>query len=142
MTPFKLHVIWGLILLIIGIVFDFLFVQGKIGQELVRANPPALTSWAKELYDLTKFYLIVLGLLNIALALLLPYFTSTTRIDWTILGLMVIGPIFLIAAGIWYANAGPSYKWELRCTVLTVGLFAIVIGLGLELYKLLLTKNP
>ncbi len=141
MTVFRLHIILGLLLILGGIVFDFGFVQGKIGSELVKANPPSLTSWAKELYDLTKFYMIVFGFLNIALALLIRYFVPTKHLDWIILGLTFVGSILVIATGLWYASAGPSFKWELRCTVLSIGLVSILLGLVLELYKVFSAKG-
>jgi hypothetical protein len=141
MTPVKLHTIYGLLLILSGIVFDFGFVQGKIGMELIRSNPPALTSWAKELYELTKFYMMALGFLNIALALLVRYLPPARNLDWTIFCLIFVGSTLLIATGFWYASAGPSFKWEPRCTVLTIGLTAIVVGLGMEIYRFLSPKS-
>jgi len=141
MTPFKLHIIFGLLLILIGIVFDFLFVQGKIGQELIRANPSSLNSWAKELYSLSAFYMFVLGFLNIALALLIRYLAPATNLDWIVFGLIFAGSILVIAAGIWYANAGPSLKWETRCTVLTTGLIFTVLSIGIEIYRFFTLKN-
>lgn len=141
MTPFKLHVIFGLLLILTGIVFDFLFVQGKIGQELIRANPPSLNSWAKELYSLSAFYMFAFGFLNIALALLIRYLAPATNLDWIVLGLIFMGSILVIVSGIWYANAGPSLKWETRCTVLTIGLVFTVLSIGIEIYRFLRLKN-
>ncbi|MFH1745087.1 MAG: hypothetical protein ABH881_02885 [bacterium] len=141
MTPFKLHIIFGLLLILIGIVFDFLFVQGTVGQELVRANPPVLISWAKELYFLSAFYMFVLGFLNIVLALLIRYLAPSINLDWIIFGLIFAGSILVIAAGLWYANAGPSLKWETRCTVLTIGLVFVVLSIGLEIYRFFSLKN-
>lgn len=141
MTPFKLYIIFGLSLILVGIIFDFLFVQGVVGQKLITANPPALTSWAKELYALSGFYMIVLGFLNIIFALLSRYFTTTTNLDWIILGLIFAGSILIIATGFWYANAGPSFKWEMRCTVLTIGLIFTVLGIGMEIYRFFTLKN-
>lgn len=137
MTPFKLHIIFGLILLAAGILFGFLFVGWK-GSEAFRADPaPYLLSFKKQLYDLTLIYIFVLAFLNIALALLIPHFAGSTKIDWTIFGLIFAGSILLIATGFWYANAGPSFRWEPRCTALTIGLLAVVSGLGLEIYKVI-----
>lgn len=140
MTPFKLHIIFGLLLILIGIVFDFLFVQGKIGQELIRANPPSLNSWAKELYSLSALYMFIFGFLNIALALLIRCLAPATNLDWIIFGLVCAGSILVIAAGIWYASAGPSLKWETRCTVLTIGLILTVLSIGMEIYRIIIEK--
>ncbi len=140
MTLFKSHAVFGLVLLIIGFVFDFLFVEGRISAAFKTDPVSYLGSWEKQLYDLTKFYIIILGFTNVALALLISHFTSSTKIDWTVFGLMVIGSILLISTGFWYAVAGPSFTWEARCTVLTIGLFAVVLSLGSEVYNLLSRK--
>lgn len=140
MTPFKLHIIFGLILLTAGILFGFLFV-GWESSEAFRGDPAAyLLSFKKQLYDLTLIYIFVLAFLNIVFALLTPRFAGSANIDWTIFGLVFAGSIVLIATGFWYANAGPSFEWEPRCTVLTVGLLAVASGLGLEIYKVI--KHP
>lgn len=141
MRTFKFQIIFGLILLITGFIFDFGFLAPSMSNAFKTDPVPYLNSWSRHLYEFTKFYVIVLGLLNIALPFLKLHFASSPKLDWTILGLMVSGSIILIAAGLWYASAGPSFKWELRCTVLSVGLFAILLGLGLEIYKLLSGKN-
>jgi hypothetical protein len=141
MTPFKLHIIFGLLLILTGVVFDFGFVQGKIGMELIKADPPILNSWAKELYALSASYMFTLGFLNIALALLSRYLTHTTKLDWIIFGLISVGSILLITTGLWYASAGPSFSWEPRCTVLTIGLISIVLGLGTEIFRFISLKS-
>ncbi len=137
MTPFKLHLIFGLILLVAGILFGFLFVGWK-DSDAFKSNPAQyLLSFKKQLYDLTLLYVLVLGFLNVALALLTPHFTGLPKLDWTIFGLIFFGSILLISTGFWYAYAGPSFKWEPRCTALTVALVAIVLGIGLEVYKII-----
>ncbi len=133
---FKMQVTFGLILLITGIAFDFLFVQWKVSTEVLRANPIGLNSWEKELYNLTKFYMITLGLTNIVLALLQKRQGRTTTRAIIGFYLMTFGSSLLIGSGLWYASAGPSYEWELRCTVLTIGLTAVFISLGLELFNI------
>jgi len=141
MTPFKLYIIFGLLLILIGIVFDFAFVQAKMSNSF-RTDPTTyINSFRHQLYSLTVFYMIVLGFLNIAFALLSRYFTATTNLDWIILGLIFAGSILIIATGIWYANAGPSFKWETRCTVLTIGLIFTVLGLGMEIYRFFTLKS-
>lgn len=141
MTPLKLHIIFGLLLIIVGIVFDFFFVQAKLTDSFKTEPVVYINSFKHQLYRLTAFYMIVLGFLNIALALLTRYFMPATNLDWIIFDLIFTGSILLIATGIWYANAGPSFKWEPRCTVLTIGLISIVLGLGIEIYRFLSLKN-
>ncbi|HCJ65836.1 MAG TPA: hypothetical protein DHV62_00545 [Elusimicrobia bacterium] len=135
MKPFKLQIIFGLILLIIGFTFDFTFVQTQMSRAFKNDPVSYLNSFSKQLYDLTKFYMLGLGLINITLALLGLHLRNQPKLDWTICGLMLIGSILVIVTGFWYAKAGPSFKWELRCTVLTIGLFSILLGLVLEIYK-------
>ena len=137
MKMVKVQIVFGLTLLIVGILFDFLFVQGKVSMALLETNPDCLNSWEKQLYDLTKFYMISLGLVNIALAVLTSCFPEITKLDQSVFYLVVIGSILLILSGIWYANAGPSFEWENRCTVLTIGLAGIILGLVLEICKFL-----
>ena len=141
MTPFKLHLLFGILLIAGGILFDFLFVQWKVGTQLLRTDPNALASWAMHLYNLTKFYIITLGIVSMVLALLIPLIGPTVKFDWAIFCLFAFGTVCLIWAGAWYASAGQSLKWEPRCTLLTIGLAAIVISLGLEMYKILSLKN-
>jgi hypothetical protein len=141
MKLFKYYLVFGISLLIIGIVFDFIFVQTRIANEFKSDPVPYLNSWSKQLYDLTKFYLIVLGVVNILLALLSRHLSHIKIVDSIVFSLIIIGSVFIIATGFWYANAGPSFKWELRCTVLTVGLIAVISGLGLEMYKFLTEKH-
>lgn len=141
MTPKKSHLIFGLALLVVGITFDAIFVQTKISNAF-RGDPITyLNSFHKQLYDLTKFYMIILGLTNIVLALLGSNSKNLMRIDWAICGFMIIGSILLITTGFWYASAGPSFKWELRCTVFTIALLNIIISLALKIYAVLSDKN-
>ncbi len=136
MKPFKLQIIFGLILLVMSIAFDLSFVQTKMSAAFKNDPLSYLNSFTKQLYDLTKFYMLGLGLINITLALLGFHLQNQPKLDRTICGLMIIGSILVIVTGLWYAKAGPSFKWELRCTVLTIGLFSILLGLVLEIYKL------
>lgn len=85
--------------------------------------------------------MIALGLSNILLTLLIPDFTGSARLDWIIFGLIAAGSILLISTGFWYAHAGPSFRWKARRTVLAIALWAIISGLGIEVYKALSTKR-
>lgn len=139
---FKSYITVGLALLIVGFIFDFLFVQWKASDAFKLSNPAVyLNSFHKLMFDLVKFYIIVLGFLLIIFALLALNTIFLPKLDWTIFGLLVGGSILLIASGFWYANTGPSFRWEPKCYVLTAGLLAVVGGLGLEIYKILGAKN-
>lgn len=137
MISFKLHLIFGLILIGAAILFGFLFVGWKISEAFKTDPTSYLVSFKKQLYDLTLLYMLALGFLNITLALLSPHFTGFPKLDWIIFSLIFFGSILLIATGFWYASAGPSFKWEPRCTSLTIALAAIVLGIGLEIYKII-----
>ena len=141
MKPIKLHLIFGFLLILAGIVFDFCFVQSKASEAFKADSLSYLNSFKHQLYSLNVFYMFALGFLNIALALLIPHLADNPKIDWTILYLIFIGSVLLIATGFWYASAGPSFKWETRCTVLTIGLVAIILGILFELYKILFVKD-
>ncbi len=78
---------------------------------------------------------LVLGLANLALSLLGARTGAATRLDWTVCFLTTGGSVVLIATAFWYASAGPSFQWETRCTVLSTGLVALLLGLGIEVYR-------
>lgn len=141
MKPFKLHLTFGFILILIGIVFDYCFVQSKVSEAFKTDPLTYINSFKHQLYSLNVFYMFALGFLNIALALLIPHLADNPKFDWIIFYLIFIGSILLIATGFWYASAGPSFKWETRCTVLTIGLGGVIFGLGFELYKILSVKD-
>lgn len=136
----KVYLAVGFLLLIFGILFDFLFVQWKVGMELLETNPIGLNSWAKQLFDMTKFYIVVLGVVFLVLAILTYKLDGISRIDWVIFSLVMAGSVFLIGAGLWYAVAGPSYKWEIRCSVLTAGMIGIIGGFALEIRRFVKMK--
>lgn len=141
MQQFKLHAIFGLILLMAGIAFDFGFVTRNF-TESFKTNPvDYLNSWGKYTYELVRFYLFALGFINIAFALLIPRLGGSEGIKWIILGLMVCGSILLIAGGLWEARIGPVFKMEPPCYVLGVGLFAVLSSLALVIYVFLSGKH-
>lgn len=141
MTLFKLHAIFGLSLISVGIIFDFGFVQAMMSNSFKTDPNTYIISFKHQLYGLTAFYIFMLGFLNIALALLIRYLGPAINLDWIILGLIFAGSIITIATGFWYADAGPSFKWEPRCTVLTIGLIFLLLGLGTEIYRLFSLKS-
>ncbi len=137
MAAFRAHVVFGLILLASGIVFDFLYLGTQLSGAF-RSDPTAyLASWGKNLMEMTRLYFFVFGFLHIAVALVRSRFVDGARFEWTILGLLSLGSVLVIASGIWYAFAGPSFEWSMRCTVLTAGLLTTVSSLALEGYSVL-----
>ena len=140
MTPVKPHALFGLILVIVGVVLDFAFVEARVSDAFKSDPVPLLHSWDHRLHDMTVSYMVILGFLNIACALLAQRL-GASRVDWPILSFMIGGTVLVIGTGFWYASAGPSYKWEPRCTVLTIGLAALVLGTALELYKVVTSRG-
>ncbi|MBI5868422.1 MAG: hypothetical protein HZB43_09070 [candidate division Zixibacteria bacterium] len=140
MAVFRAHIVFGLILLTSGIVFDFLYLGTQLSGAF-KSNPAAyLASWEKNLLEMTRLYFFVFGFLHIAVALVRSRFVGGARFEWTILGLLSLGSLLVIASGFWYAFAGPSFEWAMRCTVLTGGLLATVSSMALEAYSVLTNR--
>ncbi len=140
MTIFRAHAFFGLILVITGVVLDYVFVEARVSDAFKSDPLPLLHSWKHRLHNMTVSYIVILGFLNIACAFLAQRLVPS-RVDWPILSSMVGGTVFVIGTGFWYASAGPSFKWEPRCTVLTIGLGALVVGTALELYKVMTSQG-
>lgn len=136
MTLFKTHAAAGLILALLGIVLDYTFIEARVS-EAFKADPlPLIHSWKHRLQSMSVSYMIILGFLQVGLAVLSPHVSYRPRIAWAVMYLTLCGSIVLLATGFWYAVAGPSFQWEPRCTVLTVGLAAVLGGVCLEIYAL------
>lgn len=135
LTPYKLHATFGLVLILAGFVFDFAFVTRNF-TEAFKSDPAIyLNSWGKYVYELVKFYLIVLGFLNISLALLGSRSGSPGQVEWIIFGLMALGSVLFIIGGVWEGMIGPIFKMEPPCYVLGIGLAGILLGLVLKIYS-------
>ncbi len=134
-SPFNLHALLGLILIAAGIIFDFAFVTMKFTQAFKDDPSAYINSWEKYVFELVKFYLIVLGFLNIAFALLVSS-RDLEQIDWIIFGLTGSGSILLVVGGYWEGLVGPVFKMEPPCYVLGIGLAALLIGITLKIYVL------
>lgn len=141
MNPSRLHVVFGVFLLIGGFVFDFGFVTttDSFRSMLGPQTPPEL--WRRYAYELTRSYLFALGLISIALGLVGSAMAVPRQSAWTILALMVGGSVLFLGGGLWEAQIGPVYRNEPPCYVLGTGLFAIVLALVLEGYVLLSTSR-
>lgn len=136
-TPYKLHVIFGLLLILAGFVFDFAFVTRNF-TEAFKGDPASyMDSWGKYVYELVKFYLIVLGFLNISFALLGSGSGSPGQAEWLIFSLMAAGSVLFIVGGVWEGLIGPIYKMEPPCYVLGIGLAGILLSLVLKIYSFL-----
>lgn len=140
MTPFKIHVAVGLLLVVVGTLVDFLFVQVKVSEAFKGDPSPYLSSWKHQLYTLSVFYTVVLGIVNGLLGVIGQRSGPPVALDWAVAWGFSSGAILLVATGFWYANAGPALKWETRCTVLTVGLLMVVASLVLTLVRVVTAK--
>lgn len=141
MSPSRLHVVFGIILFISGLVFDFGFVTTteSFRSMLGPQTPPEL--WRRYAYELTRFYLFALGLTSVALGLVGSAMAVPRRSQWAILALIGGGSVLFLGGGLWEAQIGPVYRNEPACYVLGTGLFAIVVALVLEGYVLLSTSR-
>ncbi len=140
MTPFKVHVGVGLLLVLVGTLVDFLFVEVKVSDAFKGDPGPYLASWKHQLFTLSVFYTIALGIVNVLLGFISHRSGSPVALDWAVALGFSFGAILLVATGFWYANAGPALKWETRCTVLTVGLLMVAASLVLTLVRVVRAK--
>lgn len=136
MTPHRLHALIGLLLLMAGIAFDFGYLAPAVTRAFKGDPSPYLNSFARYIHDLTRTYMLVLGLASLALSVLGARTGAPARVEWAACLLIVGGSLVVIATAFWYASAGPSFQWETRCTVLTAGLVALLLGLGLDVYRI------
>lgn len=138
MTPLRVHAIFGLVLILGGFLFDFGFVSTSKNFQALQQQPTTyLSSFLRYAHELTRFYLFVLGFLNLAFAWLTPHAGGSERMKWIVLGLLLGGSILFIAGGLWEARrTSPIFEWEPACYVLGVGLFAIVLSLAVEIHLL------
>lgn len=135
LTPFTLHSLLGFILIAAGIVFDFAIVTRDFTEAFKGDPAEYMNSWGKYVFELVKFYIIVLGFLNIALALL-SISRDISQMDWVIFALISCGSILMIIGGIWEGLIGPVFKMEPPCYVLGTGLAAVLLGIVLNIYVL------
>ncbi len=135
-TPFKLHAIFGLVLIVIGFIFDFGLIT-TMENFSASLQKPVTQAWTKHVYDSIKFYLFVLGFLNIAFAMLVLLSGATEQSRWIIFGMMALGALFFITGGMWESQGPPAYEWTPACTVLTIGLAGVLLGIVLEAYEII-----
>lgn len=135
MTPQRTYLVFGLLLLIVGIIFDFGFLAPGVTRAFKGDASAYLGSFGRYIHDLARTYLLVLGVATLALAALPGRSAAAGRVEWAACLMVVIGSVVLIATSFWYAVAGPSFTWETRCTVLSIGLASLLSGLGSEVYR-------
>ena len=143
MTLSRLHAILGLFLIAIGFLFDFGFVTTTSNFQALQENPTSyLRSFLRYAYDLTRFYLFVLGFLNLVFALLNPRVAGSERMKSVVSALLLGGSVLFLIGGLWEARrTSPIFEWELACYVLAVGLCAILLALALEIYLLAVKRS-
>jgi hypothetical protein len=135
MTPQRFYAVFGLLLLMAGIAFDFGFLAPTVTRAFKVDASAYLSSFPRYIHDLARTYMLVLGVVNLVMSVLASRPATSRRQDWMVCLLIVVGSIVLIATAFWYASAGPSFKWEMRCSVLTIGLVSLLLGLGLQAYR-------
>jgi hypothetical protein len=134
-TPRRLYVAVGFLLLIAGIVFDFFYLAPKVTLAFKGDASPYLNSFERYIHDLARTYMLVLGLANILLSVFPEQAKASKRLDWASCLMVVFGSLLLVLTAFWYAVSGPSFQWETRCTVLSIALLSLLAGLGLEAYR-------
>lgn len=136
MELFEIHAALGLAFVLAGILFDFGFVTTSDNFREAYGNRSEKALWKQYAYGLARFYLIVLGLLDIAFALLITHTQVNEGVRWAVFWLLNAGSVLFIAGGLWEAQVGPVYKWEPPCYVLGAGLVAVIGSILLEMYLL------
>lgn len=131
--PAKLHAIFGLGLIVAGILFDFAFVTTTDNFKASLKERTQEEAWKTYAYDLVKFYMFALGFLSISFAALAPYSGGAEKAA-TLFWLMAGGSVLMLAGGLWEAHSGPAFDWKPPCYVLTAGLAAVLIRIALEAY--------
>jgi len=137
MKLFKLYVVIGFILLIIGIVFDFGFVRTP--DRFIETVENNHNVWSGYVYNLMRFYLVVLGMLNIAYAL----FTARAgagqeRINRINFCLLNGGATLLFTGLVWGAYISPSNFTNQAPYFLEVaGLCAIIASIIIKMVRLI-----
>ena len=139
MKPFNLYVILGFILLVIGIIFDFGFVRTADNFMQYKEMDSIGYTWKMQVYNLIRFYLIILGLLNIIFALFIRKANEEGKLAWVIFWLLEFGCLLLVVGSIWRAHIAPSisYTVALAYYLEFAGLGAIFVSIGFEVFQIL-----
>ncbi|MBI3131506.1 MAG: hypothetical protein HYZ13_09285 [Acidobacteria bacterium] len=137
MPLLRAYALLGFVFLVAGILFDFLFLARNASEALKGDAVAYMASFPRYIHELVRTYLLVLGLLHLALAALTARTGPAAHWDWAAFLLLGGGSLILIATSFWYAAAGPALTWQPRCTVLTLGLLAMLAGTGLGAFRTL-----
>lgn len=136
MKLFKLYVIIGFILLIIGIVFDFGFVRTP--DRFIETVENNHNVWAGYIYNLVRFYLVILGMLNITYALFTPKTASSGTIGWFDFCLLNGGALILFTGLIWGSYLSPNLFIAQPAYYLEViGIIAVVASMIIKAYQVI-----
>lgn len=134
---FRLQIILGLVLIIMGILFDLVFVTTMENFSALAKKPILQKVWTKYVYETIKFYLFVFGFLNIVFAIIMQSAGLPTRIDWIIFSFMAFGSLLFFIGGLLEARGAPALEWTFACIVLIMGFLGIISGIVLEMYKII-----
>jgi hypothetical protein len=105
-----------------------------------RSDPlPFLNSWEYHAQSELRLGLILLGLLNMTIALLSLHAAFSAA--WPPFFLMAAGCVMYITALARSLNAGPLRGWTLRRIAWTVGLLTILLSVCLDLLRCLLAAS-
>ena len=139
MKLFKLYVIIGFILVIIGIVFDFGFVRTP--DKFVETVENNHQVWQGYIYNLMRFYLIILGLLNIAFALFLRHLEKVTQLRQINFFILEVGGIVLFAGLILSTQCNPGavggFTGSAPYYLEVLGILALITSIIIEVSQII-----
>jgi hypothetical protein len=126
----------GFILLIIGIIFDFGFVRTP--DKFIETMENNHNVWQGYIYNLVRFYLVILGMLNITYALFTPKSDYSGTIGWIDFCLVNGGALLLFTGLIWGAHIGPNLFTTRPAYYLEViGIIAVIASMVIKTYQVI-----
>ena len=139
MKLFKLYVIVGFILLMIGIVFDFGFVRTTDNFIRYGESGSLGYTWKIQVFNLIRFYLIILGVLNIAFALFIRKASEVGKLAWAVFWSLESGGIVLFTGSIWSSYILPCVAFTVSAPYYLefTGLSLILLSIILEVYQII-----
>ena len=139
MKLFKLYVVIGFILVIIGIIFDFGFVRTP--DKFVETVENSHNAWQNYVYNLMRFYLIILGLLNITFGLFLRHLEKTAKLRWIVFYVLNGGGIILFLGLILAAQFRPGafegFTGSVPYYLEVIGILAIIASIIIEVSQII-----
>jgi len=133
-------VLIGFILVITGIVFDFGFVRTP--DKFVETVENNYNAWQGYIFNLMRFYLIIMGLLNIAFALFLQHLKERPKLSWINFFMLEGGGIVLFTGLIWGTHFNPgSFTDSFPYYLEVFGLLTIITSIIVKVLQIIHKKD-